>query len=41
MAPEIIQEKEYDEKIDTWSLGIMFYELLTGVSPFWRKNMTL
>jgi serine/threonine protein kinase len=27
-APEIINELDYNEKIDTWSLGCIFYEML-------------
>lgn len=29
-APEIILQKPYDEKIDVWSLGCIFYELVTN-----------
>ena len=34
MAPEIIQYRSYDFAVDLWSLGVLTYELLTGVTPF-------
>lgn len=34
MAPEIFENKPYNEKVDIWSLGILIYELLHGNSPF-------
>ena len=34
MAPEVLQSKPYDFKADIWSLGVMFFELLTGNYPF-------
>jgi len=34
MAPEILKGHAYDSAVDVWSLGIMFYELLTGFVPF-------
>jgi serine/threonine protein kinase len=34
LAPELINEKPYDDKIDNWAIGVLTYELLTGISPF-------
>ena len=30
MSPEAIQKKEFDEKSDVWSYGILLHELTTG-----------
>ena len=30
MAPEIVSERMYDNKVDIWALGIMTYCLLNG-----------
>lgn len=38
MAPEILQGKPYDHKVDVWSLGTVFYEMLTGFTPFTGRN---
>ncbi|KAK2963395.1 putative serine/threonine protein kinase [Blattamonas nauphoetae] len=34
MSPEAIAEDGYSQKMDVWSLGCIFYELLTGRHPF-------
>lgn len=39
MAPELVQERPYDEKIDIWSLGIILYELFYGKPPFFTDSI--
>lgn len=34
MAPEIVNRDTYDCKVDIWSLGVLTFELIHGVSPF-------
>ena len=39
MAPEILQGIEYDNKVDIWSVGTVFYELLFGCPPFTASSL--
>ena len=34
MAPELCAEEEYDQRVDTWSIGVIAYILLSGMPPF-------
>lgn len=34
MAPEVLLKKQYSQKADLWSLGMIMYELLFGKHPF-------
>ncbi|KAF4704967.1 hypothetical protein FOZ62_007131 [Perkinsus olseni] len=39
MAPEVISDNTYyDEKCDSWSVGIIMYIMLTGQHPFWTPK---
>lgn len=38
IAPEIIKNKGYDKSVDWWSLGCIYYEMLTGKVPFKVKG---
>jgi serine/threonine-protein kinase SRPK3 len=37
-SPEVILGTKYDERIDIWSIGCVFYELLTGEILFYSNN---
>ena len=34
MAPEVLKRQEYGCAIDWWALGILTFELLTGMVPY-------
>lgn len=38
VAPEVINNNNYDSKCDMWSLGILLYILLSGSPPFIGNN---
>ncbi|XP_021713926.1 serine/threonine-protein kinase ATG1t-like isoform X2 [Chenopodium quinoa] len=42
MAPEVLGFQRYDDKVDLWSIGAIFFELLNGYPPFHgRTNVQL
>jgi len=38
MAPEVMQGQKYDAKADLWSVGVILYQLVTGIPPFNGDN---
>ena len=37
-APEVLKQCGYDQMIDFWAIGILIYEMLVGVTPFFSRN---
>ena len=38
VAPEVVENKSYGEEVDWWSVGIIFYEMLIGFTPFFEDR---
>jgi len=38
-APEIYAGNPYDNKVDVWSAGVIFYLMITGCLPFPEENV--
>jgi serine/threonine-protein kinase ULK/ATG1 len=38
MAPELFDREKYSDKIDSWSLGVILYEILVGKQPIFAKS---
>ena len=38
VAPEIILQKGHNKAVDIWCFGILLYEMVYGLPPFFNKN---
>ena len=41
IAPEVLQQKPYGKDVDWWSFGILVYEMLNGIPPFYDENINV
>jgi serine/threonine protein kinase len=41
LAPEVIADIPHTKAVDWWSLGILIYEMLCGLPPFYSDNVNL
>jgi serum/glucocorticoid-regulated kinase 2 len=39
LAPEVVAGQGHDRNVDWWSLGILLYELVVGLPPFYSQNI--
>ncbi|CAD8140126.1 unnamed protein product [Paramecium pentaurelia] len=39
MSPETLLQQEYNHKTDIWSLGILYFEMIFGVVPFFSMEL--
>ncbi|ODV64131.1 Pkinase-domain-containing protein [Ascoidea rubescens DSM 1968] len=39
LAPELLLNKGYTRSVDWWTLGVLLYEMLTGLPPFYDEDV--
>lgn len=41
MAPEVLKKQGYGPAVDWWTLGILLYEMISGLPPYYDENTNL
>jgi len=39
LAPEVLYGQGYNKAVDWWTFGVLLYEMLTGLPPFYDENV--
>jgi serine/threonine protein kinase len=37
IAPELLENQGYTKTVDWWTLGVLLYEMMTGLPPFYDE----
>ncbi|XP_064406089.1 uncharacterized protein LOC135351084 isoform X2 [Halichondria panicea] len=40
LAPEVLRKQEYGYSVDWWCLGVVIYEMMYGLPPFFSEDVT-
>jgi serum/glucocorticoid-regulated kinase 2 len=38
IAPEMVNGTGHDHTLDWWTLGVLIYEMIVGIPPFYNQN---
>ena len=38
LAPEVLEDNDYDRAVDWWGTGVVMYEMICGHLPFYNRN---
>ena len=38
LAPEMVSKQGHDKAIDWWALGVLIYEMIIGIPPFYHQS---
>ncbi|KAL5521078.1 hypothetical protein ACEPAG_9000 [Sanghuangporus baumii] len=41
IAPELLESQGYTKTVDWWTLGVLLFEMMTGLPPFYDENVNV